>query len=153
MALYVRELTEAEEKQLQHWLIGNDAAMKHRARVILLSSQGYRVPEIGPLVESHPANLRKWIHRFNERGCEGLRTVHSGGPRLRFSWRQRQEIVQLAQVKPRDLGLNFTRWTLHKLAQQAMKRGIVDRISHECVRQILRDAQCDHRGSGNTPGK
>jgi transposase len=149
MALYVRRLTEAEEKQLQSWLTCNDPAMKHRSRVVLLSSQGYRVPEIGSLVKAHPANLRKWIHRFNERGCEGLRTVHSGGPRQRFSLQQREEIVQLARKKPRDLGLHFTRWTLHKLARQAAKRGVVDRISHECVRQILRSAQCDYRTSRN----
>ena len=147
MALYVRKLTDAEEKQLQHWLVGNDPAMKHRARVILLSSQGYRVPEIGPLVKSHPANLRKWIHRFNRQGCQGLRTVHSGGPRLRFSVQQRQQIIQLAQARPRDLGLTFTRWTLHKLAQQAVRRGIVERISHECVRQILQYARCNYRSS------
>ncbi len=150
MVLYVRKLTEAEEKQLRYWLTDNDSAMKHRAQVILLSSQGYRVPEIGPIVKSHPANLRKWIHRFNERGCEGLRTVHSGGRRLRFSPRQRQGIIRLAQSGPRDLGLNFSRWTLHKLAQQAAKRGIVDRMSYECVRQILRDAHCDYRGNRDT---
>ena len=149
MALYVRELTEAEEKQLQHWLTSDDPAMKHRAQVVLLSSQGYRVPEIGPLVKSHPANLRKWIHRFNERGCDGLRTVHSGGPRRRFSSQQKTEIIRLAQARPRDIGLYFTRWTLHKLAQQATKRGIVDRISHECVRQILREARFDYRRSAN----
>ena len=152
MALYVRKLTKAEEKQLQRWLTCNDPAMKHRARVVLLSSQGYRVPEIGSLVKAHPANLRKWIHRFNERGCAGLRTVHSGGPRQRFSPQQREEIVGLAQSKPRDMGLSFTRWTLHKLAQQAAKRGIVDRISHECVRQILKNAQCDYRRSGTRIG-
>ena len=149
MALYVRELTEAEENQLQHWLTSDDPAMKHRAQVVLLSSQGYRVPEIGPLVKSHPANLRKWIHRFNERGCDGLRTVHSGGPRRRFSSQQKTEIIRLAQARPRDIGLYFTRWTLHKLAQQATKRGIVDRISHECVRQILREARFDYRRSAN----
>lgn len=140
MALYVRKLTEAEEKQLKQWSASNDPTLRHRAQIILFSNQGYRVPEIGPLVKSHPANLRKWIHRFNQYGCEGLRTVHAGGPRLRFSRQQRQEIIRLAQARPRDLGLNFTRWTLHKLAQQAAKRGIVERISHECVRQILKEA-------------
>jgi len=149
MVLYVRELTEGEEKQLQSWSRCNDPVMRHRAQVILLSSQGYRVPEMVSLVESHPANLRKWLHRFNERGCEGLRTVHSGGPRRRFSAQQRVEIVRLAEMKPRALGLNYTRWTLHKLAQQAAKRGIVDGISHECVRLILREADCDHKRSEN----
>ncbi len=149
MVLYVRELTEEEERQLERWVSCNDPVMRHRAKVVLLSSQGYRVPEIGPLVKSHPANLRKWIHRFNERGCAGLRTVHSGGPKRQFSPQQREEIIRIAQMRPRELGLNFTRWTLHKLAQQASRRGIVDRISHECVRQILREADCDHKESGN----
>ncbi len=147
MVLYARKLTDAEEEQLKHWLTGNYPVLRHRARVILLSSQGYRVTEIGPLVESHPANLRKWIHRFNERGCEGLQTVRSGGPRLRFSPQQRQEILRLAQTKPRDLGLDFSHWTLHRLAQQAVKRGIVERISHECVRQILKQARCLYKDS------
>ena len=149
MALYVRDLTKVEEEQLQHWVRCDDPSMKHRARVVLLSSRGYRVPEIGTLVEAHPANLRKWIHRFNERGCDGLRTVHSGGPRQRFSAQQRAEIVELSQMNPRDLGLNFSRWTLHKLAQQAARRDIVDTISHECVRQILKAAHCEYKKAGH----
>ncbi len=149
MVLYVRELTRMEKEQLQNWSTCNDPVMRHRAKVVLLSSQGYRVPEMGPLLRSHPANLRKWIHRFNERGCEGLRTIHSGGPKRRFSRAQRAKIVHLAQTKPRDLGLHFTHWTLHRLARHASKQGIVDRISHECVRQILREANCDYKDGDN----
>jgi transposase len=152
MALYVRNLTEAEERQLRVWSSGDDPIMKHRAEIILLSNQGYRIPEIGALVRSHPANLRKWIHRFNRQSCEGLRTAHIAGSRLRFSPQQRIQIVQLAQTRPRELGLNFTRWTLHRLAQQAARRGIVERISHECVRQILKQAERDYRGGVQTYG-
>jgi transposase len=150
MVLYVRNLTGAEERQLKLWSSGNDRIMKHRAEIILLSSQGYRIPEIGLLVGSHPANLRKWIHRFNRQSCDGLRTIHAAGSRLRFTAQQRIQIVQLAQARPRELGLNFTRWTLHRLAQQAASRGIVERISHECVRQILKEAKRDYRGSART---
>jgi transposase len=147
MVLYVRKLTNAEKGLLELWSTGNDPTMKHRAQIILLSSQGYRVPEIGSLLRSHPANLRKWIHRFNQRSCDGLRTMHAVGSRLRFSAQQRIQIVQLAQARPRQLGLNFTCWTLHRLAQQAARRGIVERISHECVRQILKEAAHDYRES------
>lgn len=149
MALYVRKLMAAEEKDLRHWLFGEDPVMKHRAQIILLSVEGYRVPEIGGLIHSHPANLRKWIHRFNEKGCKGLETVRSGGRRQRFTSRQRETIIKLASTRPRDLGLNFSRWTLHKLAEHATTRGIVDQISHECIRQILRDAQCNYRAIGD----
>jgi len=147
MALYVRKTSEAEERQLKAWSTGDDPALKHRAEVVLFSSQGYGVPEISALMHSHPANLRKWIHRFNAGGCDGLRTVRSGGPHVRISSQQRSAIVNLAQVRPREMGLNFTRWTLHRLAQQAVKTGIVDRISHECVRQILMQAGYEGRGN------
>jgi transposase len=145
MALYVRDLEAGEEKQLRQWLNGEDGELCHRARVILLSSQGYSVPEISPVVEAHPTNLRKWIHRFNQRGPRGLISPRSGGPPPRFDDRQKAAIVALSQRSPRELGLPFTRWTLHKLVEQAVARGIVDSISHEYVRQILREAGSDYR--------
>nr|HPL28318.1 helix-turn-helix domain-containing protein [Anaerolineae bacterium] len=136
MVLYTRELSTAERAQLQCWLEGNDADLRHRARVILLSTEGYRIPEIGDMVQAHPANLRKWIHRFNRSGCQGLISTRSGGAKPRFTEEQKRRIVALAQKRPRDLGLHFTKWTLHRLAEQAEKQQIVDRISHEYVRQI-----------------
>ncbi len=145
MALYVRELTTEEDTQLREWKDGNDKDLKHRSRVILLSSQGYRIPEISTIVKAHPTNLRKWVHRFNERGPDGLISPRSGGPPPRFTEEQKQKITELAEKRPRDLGLNFTRWTLHKLADQAVKRDIVDSISHEYVRQILKARGVDYR--------
>jgi transposase len=145
MVLYVRSLDQSEERWLQDWLRSHDDELEHRARVILLSSQGYRIPEIGEMLGAHPANLRKWIHRFNEDGLRGLQTVRAGGAKPRFSDEQKARIVELANSRPRDLGLSFTSWTLHKLAEQARKRRIVERISHEYVRQILMDANCAYR--------
>jgi len=145
MCLYVRDLSKAEEVQLNRWASGDDPDLRHRAKVILLSSKGYRVPEIGEILNAHPANLRKWIHRFNERGLNGLISRRSRGAKPRFTEEQKRHIIRLASVKPRDLGLNFSNWTLHRLAEQAQKREIVDRISHEYVRQILQAANCNYR--------
>jgi transposase len=145
MVLYIRSLAPEEERQLRDWETAEDHELRHRAQVVLLSSKGYRVPEIARLLKAHPANLRKWIHRFNITGPEGLVTVRSGGAKPRFSEEQKARIVRLACTRPRQMGLNFTHWTLHKLAKQATERGIVDQISHECVRQILLEAGCSHR--------
>jgi len=71
MVLYVKELDGREKKQLQEWMECRDAELKHRARIVLLSADGYRVTEIARLTDSHPANLRKWIHRFNRRCARG----------------------------------------------------------------------------------
>ena len=145
MVLYVRETTTEEEKQLRDWAMSKDAELKRRAELILLSQQGYRIPEIGPMLNAHPANLRKWIHRFNEEGCNGLVTKRSGGPKPRFVDDQKDQIVALAQTRPRELGLPFTRWTLHRLAEEAVRRAIVDAISHERVRQILLAEKCQYK--------
>jgi transposase len=145
MVLYVREMTAEEEVELRTWAIGEDSELKHRAQLVLLSRDGYRIPEIGPQLVAHPANLRKWIHRFNTEGCKGLVTKRSGGPKPRFTDEQRDQIIALAQARPRELGLPFTRWTLHRLAEQAQKRGIVDEISHERVRQILLSVDCQYK--------
>ncbi len=145
MVLFVRKLEERERKRLERWAQSDNGDLCHRAKIILLSAQGYRVPEIGEILGAHPANLRKWIHRFNETSCQGLRTRRSGGAKPRFSEEQKQRIVALARKKPRDLGLNYTSWTLHRLAEQAQKRQIVDAISHEYVRQILKAANITYR--------
>ena len=142
MVLYVREIETQEKRELEQWLTHADDELSHRARVILLSAEGRRVPEIARLVGAHPANLRKWLHRFNQQGCSGLLTVRSGGAKPRFTETQKRRILDLAQRPPRELGLNFTNWTLHKLAEQAAKRHIVDQISHEYVRQILKANSC-----------
>lgn len=145
MALYVRKLTSLERRQLRRWIQSDDRDLQHRSRVILLSSEGYRVPEISPLVDAHPTNLRKWIHRFNDCGTRGLISPRGGGPPPRFSPEQKRRIARLAERPPRDLGLPFSRWTLHKLAAHAEEQGIVDSISHEYVRQILKGAGVDYR--------
>jgi transposase len=144
MVLYVRELAPQERNELEQWLATNRDEVSHRAHVILLSAQGYRVPEIASLVGAHPASLRKWLHRFNQQGCAGLLTVRAGGARPRFTETQKRRILDLAKRPPRELGLNFSSWTLHKLAEQAAKRHIVDQISHEYVRQILKANACGY---------
>jgi transposase len=145
MVLYAREITAEEEKQLRDWATGEDEELKKRSELILLSQEGYRIPEIGPMLDAHPANLRKWIHRFNDDGPDGLITKRSGGPKPRFGEKQKQQIVELAETPPRELGLPFSRWTLHRLADQAAARDIVNSISHERVRQILLARDCEYK--------
>lgn len=135
MVLYVRRTSEGEKKQLKEWLEGSDEDLRHRAEVVLLSREGYTVPEIAEKTKHHPANLRKWVKRFNDYGVDGLKTHHRGGPRITFKPVQRQAIVRLARE-----GDNGRTWTLHGLAKAVAEQGIVDSISHEWVRQILKEA-------------
>lgn len=145
MVLHVADINAAEREQLRAWSASHDSDLEHRVQVVLLSAEGYRIPEIAEILGAHPANLRKWIHRFNRHRCRGLITVRSGGAKPRFSEEQKARIIALAASRPRELGLGFSTWTLHRIAEQATRQQIVDRISHEYIRQILKAAHCSYK--------
>ncbi len=45
---------------------------RYRAKIILLKDDGYSVPEIRRATNRHDNIIRKWIHRFNEHGIDGI---------------------------------------------------------------------------------
>lgn len=140
MVLRVREITEKEKEQLGKWTMSKDEGLKLRAWVILLSNDGLSVPKIGEGFHRHPVNLRKWIHRFNKQGCEGIKTVRRGGRKVVITEEQKKQIADLSRKSPRSFGLNYGWWSLHRLTEEVCRQGIVSKISHEKVRQILWEA-------------
>jgi transposase len=54
--------------------------------------------------------LRDWVHRFNERGPEGLLDSWSKGPEPRLSEEQRAEIAQLVETGPDRAVHGVVRW-------------------------------------------
>ena len=138
MALYVRVLKADERALLEDMLrSGRDDDLARRARIILLSAERVGVQEISAIVDLHPINVRKWIHRFNRYGVGGLHPRRSPGrPRL-FTDDQRRAIVGMATTDPEELGLDFDSWSLQRLRYQLTERGIMSDISAETIRQEL----------------
>lgn len=152
MAIYARILRDNEQRRLQEWAWHrNDPDMRKRAHVILLSAQGYTVPQISAQVGLHPINVRKWIHRFNTQGLNGLQSGKSPGRPPRFTEEQRRIIVRLAHTDPRALGLPFHRWSLQRLREYVTRTNIVDSISAETIRQILTAAATEFEATANGP--
>ena len=59
----------------------DDKESGYRAKIILLKDEEYTVPEIRRATNHHDINIRKWIHRFNEQGIEGIASkVHKHKP-------------------------------------------------------------------------
>lgn len=142
MAIYTRKLKVQERRTLEACLhTPEDDLPAHRLQIIKLSAAGKRVPEISEEVNLHPINVRKWIHRFNEQGLEGLRSGKSPGRPPVFSDEQRAQIVSLAYTDPRQLGLHYRRWSLQRLRRYLLERQIVEHISVETIRQIIQSAQ------------
>jgi len=138
MALYTRKLKQQERKNLEaHLRAPEEDLPAHRLQIIMLSAAGKRVPEISEEVHLHPINVRKWIHRFNQQGLDGLRSGKSPGRPPVFGDEQRNEIVQIANTNPRVLGLHYSRWSLQRLRRYLMEHQIVDHISVETIRQII----------------
>ncbi len=151
--IFARPLLPDERRELVRMAEGGDPELAQRARVILLSAEErYRVPEIAQMVGLGADKVRKWIHRFNQYGINGLQKRGTKpGPPPKFRGDVRKKIVSIARTPPRHLGLLFSTWTLHNLQQYLMDQGIVDHISHETLRKILREEGVDWRRSFITP--
>jgi transposase len=139
MALYVRKLEEEEWEELERVIqsMENDVSIQ-RLMIILLSAQGHKVQEISREVDLHPINVRKWIHRYNRHGLDGLRSGKSPGRPPVFTAAQRKTIVDLASADPPSLNLPFPQWSLQRLRKYLIDYEVVDQISVETIRQILR---------------
>ncbi len=66
--------------------------------------------------------LRDWVHRFNERGPEGLLDSWSKGPAPRLSAEQRAEIAQLVETGPDRAVHGVVRWRRVDLQRLIAKR-------------------------------
>jgi transposase len=110
-----------------------------RAQMVLLSAQGMDVPMIAKVTFTSPDRVRDVIHNFNADGFDALQPRYAGGRPPKFSLPQRQEIKKAALGRPGDHGLPFSTWSLSKLADFLVAEGVVDDISHEGLRMLLRE--------------
>jgi len=139
--LFVRSLTEDEKKQLALSTRSLNKEEARRAGVVLLSSEGKTASDIARSLGFHPSNVKKWVRKFNEEGLSGIAVRKRGpreGPRPSFTRDQIDRLLDLAATSPAEIGYSFPRWTAQKLANAAVKEGIVDKISHVTVQQILK---------------
>ncbi|GAA5043344.1 hypothetical protein GCM10023336_04840 [Streptomyces similanensis] len=64
---------------------------------------------------------------------------YKGGHPRTFTLPERREIKKIAKSKPAEHGLPFSTWRLVKLAAFLVAQGVVDDISHEGLRILLRE--------------
>jgi transposase len=135
---FLKMLTD-KEKDILYQLMLDDKESGYRAKIILLKGDGYTVPEIRRATNHHDSNIRKWIHRFNEKGIDGIASkVHKHKP-TKITDDIENKIVEIVTNNPRnDYGLSFSTWSLRVLAGFITKdMHLVDNISHTKVRNIL----------------
>jgi transposase len=142
MCLYVRSISLAEGRKLQGMVRrGSQRIKMRRAQVILASAQGARVPDIARRLFFSEGHVRTIIKAFNEEGFAGLAPKYGIGRPPKFSEEQRSLIIETALCPPRLLGQPFTRWSLDKLREFLRKERIIESISLETLRQMLKGAK------------
>ena len=131
------------ERQKLHRMkrqLSNQVNSRH-ARIILLSTGGVGNAEIARLCDCSPQWVRQILHRFNAQGLDGITWYpfyadHTGQPRV-FLAEIVEQIVEVA-LSPSTQLIGLTEWSLSKLRQYLIEQRVVESISLEHLRQLLR---------------
>jgi transposase len=110
-----------------------------RAQMVLLSAQHMPVAKIAEVTFTSTDRVRDVLHNFNTDGFDSLYPRYAGGRPPKFDLKQRATIKRIALSRPADHDLPFSVWSLSKLADFLVTEGVVDDISHEGLRALLRD--------------
>jgi transposase len=137
----VRDLTNDEGRKLLSIVRrGSGSVVRwRRAQIVLWSAQRMDVPAIAKIAFTSEDRVREVIHNFNEDGFDSLAPKYAGGRPPKFTLPQRREIKKVALSRPTDHDLPFSTWSLSKLAEFVVAEGVVDDISHEGLRALLRE--------------
>ena len=121
--------------------------LAQRARIILAAADGLNNTEIGLALGVTAKMARHWRGRWLAQQAAPLETVgvaarlrdapRPGAPPT-FTAEQLCQIVALAcEETPEEVGRPTSHWTPRELADEAVKRGIVERISVRTVGRVL----------------
>ena len=137
----VREIDDDEGRRLVRIVRRDSGSVVtwRRAQMVLLSAQGMDVPAIAKVAFTSEDRVRDVIHNFNADGFDSLYPRYKGGHAPKFTLGQRREIKKIAKSRPVEHGLPFSAWSLSKLADFLVAEGVVEDISHEGLRTLLRE--------------
>jgi transposase len=139
--LRVREIDDDEGRRLVRIVRRGSGSVVtwRRAQMVLLSAQGMDVAAIAKVAFTSEDRVRDVIRNFNADGFSSLYPRYRGGRPPKFTLPQRREIKKIAKSRPAEHDLPFSAWSLSKLAEFLVAEGVVDDISHEGLRVLLRE--------------
>jgi len=139
--LRVREIDDDEGRRLVRIVRRGSGSVVtwRRAQMVLLSAQGMDATAIAKVAFTSEDRVRDVIRNFNADGFDSLYPKYRGGRAPKFTLPLRREIKKIAKSRPVDHGLPFSAWSLSKLADFLVAEGVVEDISHEGLRTVLRE--------------
>jgi putative transposase len=134
-------LTPEEHESLSAYVAhGHKSAREiNRARILLLAHDGHTDADIAKVLGvSHVTiyNMRKkYHHKGDQHILDVLHDEPRGGRPMKFDSTVEAKVTMIACSAPPQ---GAARWTLHLIADRLVKLDVVDTISHESVRTILK---------------
>lgn len=135
---YVVELTKEQRSYLLDLLKKGEAKarMLTRARVLLLSAEGNTDVFIAKVLRVNPQTVRNIRKRFAEEGLEAaLKERPRPGAQPKLDGKGEAFLVALACSEPPE---GREHWTMQLLADKLVELGVVESISDETVRRVLK---------------
>lgn len=150
------ELTPIEQQELEKLVqrhnVGQQIAL--RGRIVLAAAEGKNNSEIAREFGVTLATVRVWRGRWRDlqpiawadlSAEERLQDLPRTGAPARITTEQRCQIEALACEQPEDADRPISHWTGREIADEIIKRGIVDQISARHAGRLLK------RGRYQTP--
>ncbi len=114
-----------------------------RARIILLGVEGVGIGETARRLGIWNKTVVFWRRRWMARQSVAdvaarLADASRSGRPARFTAEQICGIVAIACERPRDSGYEMSHWTQQSVADEAMRRGVVDGISQRSVGRFFK---------------
>ncbi len=140
------ELDPEEQAELERLVrcASTPQALALRARIILMAGEGAGVVETAGRLGVWRKGVSLWRSRWLESSgspgsvAERLGDAPRSGAPAKITPEQVCSIVALACEAPADSGLPISHWTQQELADEAMRRGIVEEISQRSVGRFLK---------------
>lgn len=138
---YKVKLKSQERRVLENFAIkGKRSAREiNRARILLLTDEGKTDKEIGSMLGISRGTVINIKHSYSTSKYEHILDLLKEGPRsgapIKIDGRVEAKAAMIACSKPPE---GFGRWTLHLIAEKLVKLDVVESISHESVRSILK---------------
>jgi len=133
---YVRAVKEEERQDLDRMKKQEVGRVAMRANLILLSSEGYTVPEIVSISKMSNVTIYKWFNRFDKQGPIGLYDGLRSGRPEKVTQEVRKFLERALEKTPTEYGENCTIWTV-ALLQTHTKNEIDIQLSTSVVRKTL----------------
>ena len=136
--LYVPSLSEEQILELEQLYRKTEVPrVRTRAQMMLVSAENkLTADEIADIVRESSVTVLRWLHRYIAEGIQGLMDAPRSGRSSILTDEVRKRLLEVVRRRPRSLELEFSMWTLQRLADfMAEDTGI--RVSTETIRRAL----------------